>query len=51
MEPPNGSPHDAAAHGVLFYIPGLQAQRLHHPVWDENELLGGAGVQYAARDA
>ena len=35
----------------LFFKPGLQAQRLHHPVWDENELLGGAGIQYAARDA
>lgn len=46
-----GMMHGAAAHGVLFFKPGLQAQRLHHPVRDKNELLGGAGVQYAASDA
>lgn len=46
-----GMMHGAAAHGVLLFKPGLQAQRLHHPVRDKNELLGGAGVQYAASDA
>ena len=50
LEPQNDSAHDAA-HGVLFCKPGLQAQRLHHPVWHKNELLGGTGVQYATRDA